>query len=315
MLKRTALFILILMVSIIAKEVKIGYIDSERIYQGFQETTSAKTAMEKELTKYKKTADSLKMRLDSAETEYESQKLMLSDAGKINKQTEIEQMRKEYNQYLESVWGKSGKIEQKNRELITPIVAKINEAVERIAKEEGFTLIFDAAESKIVYAELGLDLTDLVLEELNKEYKPIEQEVVERKFAVFPFFEANTEAQQDRLGETVRAQIFNLLRTQPKIEMITSSNVKSALQTRNLLEGVRIEEKDIYEMGRELLADYVISGSVSKQGRRTEIEATLSDPKQQLKLSTEKEEASREDQLQTTLGSIIRKLIQKIEKK
>lgn len=315
MLKRTALFILILMVSIIAKEVKIGYIDSERIYQGFQETTSAKTAMEKELTKYKKTADSLKMRLDSAETEYESQKLMLSDAGKVTKQTEIEQMHKEYNQYLESVWGKSGKIEQKNRELLTPIVAKINEAVERIAKEEGFTLILDAAESKIVYAELGLDLTDLVLEELNKEYKPIEQEVVERKFLVFPFFESNTEAQQDRLGETVRANIFNLLRTQPKIEMISRLNAQSAMQTRNLLEGVRIEEKDIYEMGRELLADYVISGTVSKQGRRIEIEATLSDPKQQLKLSTERDEAPREDELQSTLGSIIRKLIQKIEKK
>jgi outer membrane protein len=315
MLKRTALFILILMVSIIAKEVKIGYIDSERIYQGFQETTNAKTAMEKELAKYKKTADSLKMRLDSAETEYESQKLMLSDAGKVTKQTEIAQMRKEYNQYLESVWGKSGKIEQKNRELLTPIVAKINEAVERIAKEEGFTLILDAAESKIVYAELGLDLTDLVLEELNKEYKPIEPDIEERKFLVFPFFESNTEAQQDRLGETVRANIFNLLRTQPKIEMISRLNVQSAMQTRNLLEGVRIEEKDIYEMGRELLADYVISGTVSKQGRRIDIEAVISDPKQQLTLGTEKGDVPREEELRPSLSNIIRELVRKTEKK
>ena len=314
MLKRASLFILLLMVSIIAKEIKIGYIDSERIYQGFQETTNAKTAMEKELAKYKKTADSLKMRSDSAEVEYESQKLMLSDAGKVTKQTEIEQMRKEYNQYLESVWGKSGKIDQKNRELITPIVTKINEAVDRIAKEEGFTLVFDAAESKIVYADLGLDLTDLVLEELNKEYKPIEPEVVERKFLVFPFFEANTEAQQDRLGELVRANIFNLLSTQSKIEMISSSNVKSAMQTRNLLEGVRLEEKDIYEIGRELQTDYVISGTVSKQGRRIDIEAIIADPKQQLILGSGKGDAPREEELSSSLSNIIKELVKKTEK-
>ncbi len=315
MLKRALLLVLLMMGSIIAKEVKIGYIDSDRIYQGFQETNNAKTAMEKELAKYKKTADSLKMRIDSAEAEYESQKLMLSETGKATKLTELEQMRREYTQYLESVWSKGGKIEQKNRELILPIVTKINEAVDKIAKEEGYTIIFDAAEAKIVYAELGLDITDLVLDELNKEYKPIEPEARDKRFLVFPFFEASTEAQQDGLGETVRSYIFSLIKTQPKIEMITNSNVTSALQTRNLLEIGQLQERDMYEIGRELQADYIVSGTVTKQGKRIEIEASLSDPKQQLRLGKEKEETTREDEIQTTLSSLIRKLMQKIEKK
>ncbi|MDH5186245.1 MAG: OmpH family outer membrane protein [bacterium] len=312
MIRNSLLLIMLLMVSIVAKEVKIGYIDSKRIYQEFQETASAKTSLDKEMAKYKEAADSLKIRLDSAETEYESQKLMLSDVGKATKQSEIEQMRKEYAQYLESVWGKGGKIEQKNRELITPIVTKINEAVNKIAKEEGFSIVLDAAESKIVYAELGLDLTDLVVQELNKEYKPIEPATREKRILVFPFFEGNTEAQQEKLGELTRANLFALIRTQPKIEMISKGNVSSALQTRSITEGTRLEEKIIYEIGRELQADYVISGTVTRQGKRVEVEVVLSDPAKQITIITEKDEAPRAEELRETLSGIVAKLIKKI---
>ncbi len=297
-----------------AKEVKIGYIDSERIYQGFQETTTAKTTLEREINKFKQTADSLKSRLDSAEAEYESQKLMLSELGKATKLSEIEQLRQEYNRYLESVWGKGGKLEQKNRELLAPIVAKINEAVNKIAKEEGYTIVFDAAEAKIVYAEVGLDLTDLVLEELNKEYKPLAKPEAKKKFVIFPWHEANAEAQQDKLGETVRSNLTALLRTQTQIELIGKTNISDALRSRNIIEGARLEEKNIYEIGRELLADYCLWGSVARQGKRINFEITLSDPKQQFSIATEKGEAPRIEELRAALSGAVAKLIKKVEK-
>uniref|UniRef100_A0A7C6ECZ2 OmpH family outer membrane protein n=1 Tax=candidate division WOR-3 bacterium TaxID=2052148 RepID=A0A7C6ECZ2_UNCW3 len=298
---------------IFAKEVKIGYIDSERIYQNYEETQSARTALEKEINKFRSTADSLKARLDSAEAEYESQKLMLSEVGKATKLSEIEELRKDYNRYLESVWGKGGKIEQKNRELLTPIVTKINEAVKKIAQEEGYTIIFDAAFEKIVYAEVGLDITNLVLEELNKEYKPIAGAETKKRIAVFPFYEANTEAQQDKLGETARANLVSLLRTQPKIEIIGKTNITDAMRSRDLSEGARIEEKNIYEIGRELLADYCLSGQITRQGKRISFEVTLSDPKQQLSIATEKGDAPRIEELRSALSGVLAKLLKKTE--
>ena len=98
MLKWISLFMLLLAASIMAKDVKIGYIDSDQIYQNYQETVSAKTALDKELAKFRNSAESLKTRADSAESEYESQKLMLSEVGKATKQSEIEQLRDEYTQ-------------------------------------------------------------------------------------------------------------------------------------------------------------------------------------------------------------------------
>lgn len=315
MFKRLLTFLLLVGGVVIAKEIKIGYIDSERIYQGFQETTTAQATLAKEIAKFRQTSDSLKLVLDSVEAEYESQKLVLSEVGKATRLREIEQLRNEYNRYLESVWGKGGKLEQKNRELLTPIVTKINEAVAKIAKEEGYTIILDAAESKIVYAEVGLDITDLVLEELNKKYKPIATPEAKKKILVLPFFEANTEAQQDRLGETARSNLFALLRTQPRFEIISKTSMSDALQSRNIIEGSRLEEKIIYEIGRELLADYVLSGSISRQGKRINFEITLSEPKQQLTLATEKGDTPRIEELRSALSDVLAKLIKKIETK
>jgi outer membrane protein len=313
MLKWISLFVLLLMASIIAKEVKIGYIDSDQIYQNYQETVSAKNALDKEVTKFRKSAESLKTRADSAESEYESQKLMLSEVGKATKLSEIEQLRNEYNSYVEAVWGKGGKIEMKNRELLTPIVTKINEAVNKIAKDEGYTIILDAAAAKIVYADAGLDLTDMVLEELNKEYKPVAATTAIKKFLVFPLYEANTEAHQDNLGQTARTTLVALLQTQPNVDIIGKTNISDAMRSRNIIEGTKIDENNIYGIGRELLADFVISGSVSKQGKRISLELTISDPKQQIALDTERGESSQAVDIRSAFSTMLPNLIKKTE--
>ena len=43
---------------------------------------------------------------------------------------------------------------------------------DKLAAEQGFMLIFDAADGNIVYGEKSLDLTDQVLTELNKDVEP-----------------------------------------------------------------------------------------------------------------------------------------------
>ncbi len=313
MLKRISIFVILFLASIIAKDVKIGFIDSDQIYQNYQETVAAKNALDIELSKFRKSAESLKTRADSAEAEYETQKLMLSDVGKATKLSEIEQLRSEYNGYVEAVWGKGGKIETRNRELLTPIITKINEALNKIAKDEGFTMVLDAAESKIVYADAGLDLTDMVLAELNKEYKPIAPTAVIKQFLVFPFYESNTEAQQEGLGQTTRTTLVALLQTQPNVEIISKNSISDAMRSRNIIEGSKIEETNIYGLGRELLADFIITGTVSKQGKRISLELTIYDAKKQIALDTEKGESSGAVDVRQAFSNMLPKLISKTD--
>lgn len=313
MLSKATICFLLLLGFIFAKEVKVGYVDSDRIIKEFRETSEAKRTLDEEIEKYRKTGDSLKTLIDSLETAYESQKLMLSEAGKEVKSSEIEQLKRRYTQYLEEVFGKGGKLEQKNRELVTPIIKKINDAVEKVAQEDGFTIVFDAAESKIIYAEVGLDLTDRVVAELNKEYRPIAEPKLKKRVLVLPLFEENQEAQDEKLGAVCRSHIQTLLAPRLKVRMIPITDADQAMNTRNILSGTKIEERDAYDIGRELQADYIIVGKVFKRGKRISLELTLLVTQQQMVAATERAEVPRIEELRTGLGNLVAKLYKKIE--
>lgn len=313
-----AFSLLILLVGCVfaAKEQKVGYVDSEYIIQNYRTASDAQRAFETEINKYKRNADSLKTQYDALKAEYESQKLMLSEQGKLAKQIELEQAKQRYDSYVAEIWGKGGKIEQKNRELITPIVQKIQSAVQKIATKQGFSLILDASEAKIIYAQPDLDITDKVLEELNKEYAAtiIPPTTLEKDInvAVFPVYEENQEAQEEHAGETMRSAITDLVKTLPKVRLISSGDINNALLIRSITLTSQISEADAYSIGRILQADYIILGSISKQGRKVDFRITLSDPLNAKIIYEGTGSAPRIEELKQSIGDLIQQAAKKI---
>jgi outer membrane protein len=296
-----------------AKEQKIGYIDNDYILKNYRTAIDAQRALETELNKYKKNADSMKTLYDNAQKEFDGQKLMLSEQGKQAKQIEINRFKKDYDDYTADIWGKGGKVEQKNRELITPIVQKIQATVQSIAVKQGFTLIFDASESKIVYAQSGLDLTGMVLDELNKEYAPsievtqagekdkeLEKEIV---FAVFPIFEQNSEAQEEHIGTDMRSAIIDIVKSFPKTRLSATTDINNALLARNISLTSLITDDDGNSIGRMLQADYIVLGTISQQGKKIGFTLKITDPINSKTIYQGSGDAARIEELKQSLGS------------
>jgi len=151
-----------------AAEGKIGYIDSSRIFAEYRGTEDAQRSFDQEVAAWTKQAETMKAEIDSLEREYQSQSLMLSDARKMERKQLIDQKQSEYEAFTQSVWGPQGKIAEKNSELVQPIIEKINVVLKKIGDEEGYAIVLDAALGGIVYAAEGIDLTERLLEELNK---------------------------------------------------------------------------------------------------------------------------------------------------
>lgn len=60
------------------------------------------------------------------------------------------------------------KITRKRNELLAPIIAKASEAIEDVAKEKGFTMVFDSSIfSALMFAEDSTDLLPLVKQKLG----------------------------------------------------------------------------------------------------------------------------------------------------
>ena len=157
-----------------AQEPKLGYIDTVNIFAEFRETIEAEEIYKKELEAWKKDAAEKEAEIAQLREELQSQSLMLSEEKLAEKKLILEQKFKDYQQYMNDVFGENGEAERRNKELTAPIVEKINAVIAQMAEEEGYTIIFDAAQGNIVYAKKALDLTEQVLERLQSQMESVE---------------------------------------------------------------------------------------------------------------------------------------------
>jgi len=158
--------------AVAAQELKLGYIDSERSFNEYTAVGEAQQQFDRDVEAWKKEAEQTERELQSMQEELESQRLLLSETALQEKETALQTMASEYERFIQSVWGPTGRIAQRNSELTRPIMEKVREVVDRLAGEQGYSLIFDAADGNIVYGEKSLDITDQVLTELNKDIEP-----------------------------------------------------------------------------------------------------------------------------------------------
>ena len=297
-----------------AKEFRVGYVDYDQVIAKYQAAVDAKTEMDTVRLSFEARAESLQSEYELAKSEYESQQLTLSEEGKRAKNAEVEQRKRRYDGYIAEVYGKGGLIDQRYKELIAPIVWKIDSAVAKLSVDEGFTLILDASKSGIVYAEAGLDLTQLVIEDLNREFAPVAPSVTGKKvYALMPVYNSNDLASQDHVGSDIREFVYGLVKAQPNVDMVANAKVDQQLQSYGLSNQQVVLGKAL-EAGRALDADYVVFGNATKQDRRIQFELSIADVRLGNLLKTQKGDAARTEDLQQQVGTVVRVLLAAVEK-
>jgi len=152
-----------------AEELKIGFIDSEKIFAEYQETSVAQAQFEADIQKWNQELEQRKRELQKMTEDFESQRLILSKAKQAETEEQLQAKRTELDAFVQEIWGPSGKVAQRNEQLTRPIVEKIREVLNDIGTAEGFSIIFDAIDGNVVYADQALDLTDRVIARLNEQ--------------------------------------------------------------------------------------------------------------------------------------------------
>ncbi len=148
-------------------EVKIGYIDTVKIFANYKETIEAEEIYKKEVEGWKKQAEEMEAELARMNEEIQSQSLMLSAEKLQEKKLARDQKMKEYQKFMQETFGETGIAAKRNKELTEPIVEKINVVIGKVAEEEGFTLVLDSSQGVIVYADKEIDITDKIIEALK----------------------------------------------------------------------------------------------------------------------------------------------------
>jgi outer membrane protein len=150
-------------------EMKIGYIDSEAIFQKFEGTKNAQDKFNREVAKWEQDAEQKQKEILEMKEQLEKQSLLLSSERKKELEATLQEKVVEYQKYVQSTFGQEGIAMKKNSELTKPIIGKINVIIDKIAKEEKYDYILDTRAGGIVFAKKNYDLTNRVVELLNKE--------------------------------------------------------------------------------------------------------------------------------------------------
>jgi outer membrane protein len=135
-------------VSHAANFTSIGFIDVQKVFKDYKEAAKAQGDLSKQEASFKKDFDASQTKLAEAEKN-----------GK--KKEELEKMKKDLEEELAP---KRESLLQLNQQLTAKLQGKILDASKKVAKKVGIDLVLD----KQVVITGGMDLTDMVVTELNK---------------------------------------------------------------------------------------------------------------------------------------------------
>ena len=151
-----------------ANSQKYAYIDSDYILQKLPEYGEAKDKLDKLADRWtkeiEKRYDVLKMKKDN----FAREEVLLPDEEKKKRAEEIETLETEAMQMQKTRFGVKGDYFMKRQELIKPIQDRIYEAMQKVASRKKYVMVFDKAnQSNLIYADVKLDISNLVLKEMD----------------------------------------------------------------------------------------------------------------------------------------------------
>jgi outer membrane protein len=148
-------------------QVRIGYIDSARIFQEYEAAKEAQARFDRQVTGWRDEAGEKQQVVEKLRAEVRDQSPILSSLKRQEKEEALQRAIADYEKFIQDIWGPQGRAAQENERATAEVVGQIRSAVEKIASDQGLDLVLDAASGYLVYANKSLDMTASVLEELK----------------------------------------------------------------------------------------------------------------------------------------------------
>lgn len=147
---------------------KFGYIDSEYITSKMPAYQSTLEQMNQQSEKWVKEIQEKYNLLEQKQRKYKQEEVLLTDDLRKVRLKEIEDFENEIRVQNNEVFGLNGKLFQKKKELMKPILDEIYLACQKVARQRQLMIIFDkASDISIIYSDPRHDYTDFVLEALG----------------------------------------------------------------------------------------------------------------------------------------------------
>ncbi len=149
-------------------QLKIGYIRPRYIFDNYKPYQEAQKKLQEyqktQMDKIQRDSEDFQKKVDDAQ----KTALLMSEEMKAQKQQELAKQNDALQTAYDELTKVGGLLDQKNEELLQPIINDINEILQRIGESESYDYIFDAEAGGVLYANEKYDISESVLAEINK---------------------------------------------------------------------------------------------------------------------------------------------------
>lgn len=168
MKKLTLVFLLLTGLSVLSFAQKYAYVDTEYILGNIPSYKAAKAQLDKTSQQYQKELETLHAELDKMYKDFQSEVVLLSDDMKRRREDMIVTKEKEYKKLQRQYFGPEGDLYKKRESLIKPIQDDVFKAVQEVAEQGAYSIVFDKAGGlSMIYTNPKFDLSDQVLQKLG----------------------------------------------------------------------------------------------------------------------------------------------------
>lgn len=145
----------------------IVYVDAVKLLNGYKGMEVARRELEARTGTLRANLDTLKNELEGRIKEYEATQAKLTANEKALMEELIETKQEQFVNYQNVV---SERLQKEDKELTAKVLGRVNDYIKEYGEDHGYEIIMAATQyGNIVYAEKGKDITDNILEGLNKE--------------------------------------------------------------------------------------------------------------------------------------------------
>ena len=146
------------------KNIKLGHINSNELMQIMPGRDSAQTILQAEVTELEQTLKSMQSEAEQRYNDYVANQSGWTELIRQTKQREIQDMGARIQEFQENA---QKQLQQREQDLLKPIIDRAKKAIEDVAREGGYTYILDSGTATVLFSQDSDDIMPQVKKKLG----------------------------------------------------------------------------------------------------------------------------------------------------
>ena len=144
---------------------KIGIVDLDQAVNSTAEGRAAREELARKQRDAEAKIQPLLERMNEMQEDFKAKRFVVSDEARFQKQLDMVEVQNELESKVKEL---KGQLQVDEQRLRGPLLTKLGNIIEKVGKENGFTMILRRGAPGLLYSREALDVTDLVIEKYNE---------------------------------------------------------------------------------------------------------------------------------------------------